>query len=295
MLFPAATVVIDPGHGGKQPGARAGKGRYEETLTLQIAQRLKDTLTERGHSVVLTRTDDSTVSLGARSRKANQARADVMISIHANDSGSHTASGIETYFLAQKASDAESQALAERENDDAEEMGDDNEVLDTVLSDLKRSNATIESELLANRLHGAVLRSTGAKNRGIRRAPLAVLKRTEMAAVLVEVGFLTHPIEGAKLWTPSYQGELATGLADGVDRFLADTANGVVPELPPPSDVPLISLTDRAKRSANAPQAKMVVNKKRGKGAGNRVAVSSTRVKSMPKKAKVQAKKVGRR
>lgn len=290
VIVPSATVVIDPGHGGKQPGARAGKGRYEATLTLDVSKNLQKELEKRGHTVFLTRTDDTFVSLGARARFANSKNADVMISIHANDAGSRTASGIETYFLSTQASDAEAQALAERENDDSDEVGDDREVLGSVLSDLKRSNATIESELLANRVHGSVVRSTNAKSRGIRRAPLAVLKRTEMAAILVEIGFMTHPTEGAQLWTTPYQTQIALGLANGVDRFLSDFATGEVPELPPPSDVPLISLTNRAKRSANSPMTKVILVKKKG---GRPSVVMKTRiVKARPGKTVVAKTRV---
>jgi N-acetylmuramoyl-L-alanine amidase len=269
------TVVLDPGHGGYQPGARGAKGLYEKHLTLQVAEAAKAELERRGHKVILTRDSDKYVSLGARSRFANEHKADVLVSIHANDAPrSPDAQGIETYFLAPRATDAEAQALAEKENDDPNAESDSSGLLEQIISDLKRSNAQIESEMLATRMQGALIRSTGAKSRGVKQAPLAVLKRTEMAAVLIEIGFLTHRTEREKLWTQSYQGELANGIADGIERFLGDSG---APELPPPLSVPLISLTDRQKRGPARPA--VVAHAKAGtrKGAPKSIVKASKR------------------
>src|SRR5262245_13511787 len=114
----AWTVVIDPGHGGYQPGARAGAGRFEKHLTLEVARALKRELVARGYQVLLTRDDDRFVSLGARGRFANARAADVMVSLHVNDAPGSPASGIETYFLSAQASDAAAQELADKENQD---------------------------------------------------------------------------------------------------------------------------------------------------------------------------------
>ncbi len=274
------TVVIDPGHGGYQPGAKAGNGRYEKHLTLEVAHRLKKQLQERGFKVFMTREDDRYVSLGARSRFANEKHADVLLSIHANDSGNHGASGIETFFLSPKATDKDALALAEKENDDPNGDDDGRDLLGTILSDLRRSNAQIESELLAARVQGATIHSTNARSRGVKRAPLAVLKRTEMAAVLVEVGFLTNKEERDELWSDAYQDKLALGLSAGVERFLRDVQSGVSPEIPPPSEVPYVSL-ERHKLKA-APKvlktklgAKVTLASKRGAKGAAKVAKSS--------------------
>jgi N-acetylmuramoyl-L-alanine amidase len=247
------TVVIDPGHGGYQPGARAGNGRYEKHLTLEVAQRLRKKLEERGFKVFMTRDDDRYVSLGARSRFANEKHADVLISIHANDSGNHAANGIETYFLSPKATDSDALALAEKENDDPNGDDDGRDLLGTILSDLRRSNAQIESELLAARVQGATIHATGARSRGVKRAPLAVLKRTEMAAVLVEIGFLTNKEERDNMWSDAYQDKLALGLSAGIERFLTDVQSGVSPEIPPPSEAPYVSLDRRKLKAAPKP------------------------------------------
>jgi len=197
--------------------------------------------------------------LGARSRFANEHHADVLVSIHANDAPrSSDAQGIETYFLSPRATDAAAEALAEKENDDPNTDTESGGLLGTILSDLKRSNAAIESELLAARMQGALVRATSAKSRGVKQAPLAVLKRTEMAAILIEIGFLTHKVEKEKLWTASYQAQLANGIADGIERFLNDNDS---PELPPVLTVPLISLTNRQKRS---PPPKLAAARKKG-------------------------------
>jgi N-acetylmuramoyl-L-alanine amidase len=292
-LFLGATVVLDPGHGGYQPGA-GKRGGFEKELTLEVAKAAKAELEKRGHTVFLTRTTDQYVSLGARSRFANEHAADVLVSIHANDAPrSKDASGIETYFLAQTATDADAQALAEKENDDPHAEPDDTGLLGRLLSDLKRTNAQIESELLAARLHGAMVRATGAKSRGVKQAPLAVLKRTEMAAVLVEVGFLSHKSEGPALFSDAYQQKLATGLADGIDRFLGDPS---APELPPASSAPLISLTDRQK---HAPKAKAHAHgRKKVAGATKKpakIAKKGAPAKKHIAKKAAPAKKIARR
>ncbi len=251
------TVVLDPGHGGYQPGARVRRGAYEKQLTLEVAELTRAELVRRGYRVLLTRSDDRYVPLGARRRFANDQRADVLVSIHCNDAPrSPDAQGIETYFLAQQASDAEAQALADKENDDPNIEPDDMGLLGTILSDLRRTNARIESELLAARLQGAAVRATGAKNRGVKQAPLAVLKRTEMAAVLIEIGFLTHKDERERLSDKAYQAKLAGGIADGIERFLKEPPDA--PELPPPATAPLVSLGDRQQRlpaTSDAPRA----------------------------------------
>jgi len=245
LLLPLAlhsVIVIDPGHGGFQPGTKAGKGRFEKELTLRVSKIVKAELVRRGHQVFLTRDDDRYLALGARSRFANTKSADVMISIHANESGNAQAAGIETYFLAAKASDAEAQALAEKENEDVSETNNDQALLENILTDLRRSNASIEAELLAARVQGALIKATDTKNRGVKRAPLAVLKRTDMAAVLVEIGFVTNPHENDNLWSGAYEEKLAAGIANGVDHFLGDVEHNLVPEVPPVSEAPLVSL-----------------------------------------------------
>ncbi len=285
MIAPAATVVIDPGHGGYQPGARAGGGKFEKELTLQVALVLKKELQARGHEVFLTRTEDKFVSLGARDRFANAHKADLLISLHANDSPTRTPSGIETYFLSSSATDAAAEATAARENDDEGDDTSVRELLDSILADLRRSNAQIESELLAARVQGTATKGTGAKSRGVKQAPLAVLKHVEMAGVLVEMGFLTNPDESKKLWSPSYQADLARGIAQGIDRFLADTDGGALPEIPPVSDAPEVSLVDRAKSSANAHLAKPKIAKAAKPAARNQKHVAAHSPAVVRKKA----------
>lgn len=260
------TVVIDPGHGGYQPGARAGAGKSEKQLTLAVAERLKKQLAAKGFTVHMTRETDKYVSLGGRSRFANEHHADVLVSIHANDSKNLAANGIETYLLATQATDADAQALAEKENDDPNGDDDNRDLLHTILSDLRRSNAQIESELLAARVQGSLIHTTDAKSRGVKRAPLAVLKRTEMAAVLVEIGFLTNKDELKKLWSSEYQDDLARGLATGIERFLTDVQSGGAPEIPPPSEAPYVSLERKrikapAKTSTKKTSAKVIAKK----------------------------------
>jgi N-acetylmuramoyl-L-alanine amidase len=224
-------VVIDPGHGGKQDGA-VGPGAFKEKeLSLQLAQRLAAAVEKQGARVLLTRTADATVPLPDRVAAANQFHPDLLISLHANSMPTRKMRaqnrGIETFFLSLSASGEDARKTADRENSEAaaaapaaaKPSGDD--PLAFILADLKRSEAHAGSSRLAYAIHQRLIAQTHAEDRGVQQAPLYVLG-VDCPAVLLELGFLSHPEESARLKDPEYQDRLVAAIAEGVKAFLAD-------------------------------------------------------------------------
>ena len=220
-------IVIDPGHGGHDPGAQGYV--VEKEVTLAIARRLAGLLRERlGAETILTRSDDETLSLGDRTARANSEGADLFVSIHANANPSGRLHGIETYYL-DNAADRATIRLAAMENglDLLRPRGDGTD-LRYILSDLVQVGKMDESIALARAVQRAVVATTRARypyvaDLGVKRGPFYVLVGAYMPCVLVETSFLTHPIEGRRLAHAEYQATIAEGLAAGVARFLADT------------------------------------------------------------------------
>ncbi len=179
-------VVIDAGHGGPDVGATAN-GLYEKDIALAISQRLGNALEKMGYTVVYTRTDDSEIDLEPRVQIAEDAKANVFVSIHLNsvESRSEDVNGIETYF----------------------------------------APGATNGEALARAVHGEVIAVTNAVDRGVRSARFYVIRNTSMPAILLETGFITSPEESSNLNTPSYQQKMADAIARGVDAFLKGKVN----------------------------------------------------------------------
>lgn len=210
-----ARIVIDPGHGGRDEGARGADGLKEKDVALDISLRLARLLrTESVVAVILTRTDDRFVALSSRVATANRARGDLFLSIHANSARSETAFGIETYFLSLAASPA-SIELAAREN-----AGSNRSLAD--LKDLVQSIAlndrVTESESLAGKVQRFLAPDRRA-NRGVKRAPFIVLTGVEMPAVLAEIGFLSNPDDAERLARPMSRESVARALFDGLTQY----------------------------------------------------------------------------
>jgi N-acetylmuramoyl-L-alanine amidase len=227
---PAYVAVVDPGHGGEHDGAIGPTGLKEKDLALDIAQRVAALLREQGALVLLTREGDESLELPARAALANQAEADVFISIHLNSMATHAgrrvSHGVETYFLSADASDASAKAVAARENADrlAGTAPDPANPVAGILDDLWMVEALAESSRLAHALHVRLVAATGAENRGVKQAPFLVLAGARMPAVLVEVGFVSHEGESQRLADPAYQQRVAAGIAEGVASFRAGMA-----------------------------------------------------------------------
>jgi N-acetylmuramoyl-L-alanine amidase len=210
------TVMIDPGHGGKDPGATGVGGLREKDVTLRLAKMLGPRLEEMGFTVLYTREKDVTVPLKSRPLIANAKKADLFISIHCNASSDHAASGLEVYSL-NLASTPEEARVAAREN--AGELGRISE-MQKILDDLMHSSKMCESKDFAQQCREFTLKRARQgqypRDRGLHEAPLFVLLGTKMPAILVEVGYITNPGEAAKLRDPDYLERVAHGLADGI-------------------------------------------------------------------------------
>jgi N-acetylmuramoyl-L-alanine amidase len=192
------TVVIDAGHGGDDAGARGAAGLLEKELVLDIAHRLATRLGENGLQVVLTRRDDTFVPLEERTSIANDARADLFISIHANATHDTKVRGIETFFQSLAASDDHAGQVARRENqafriEDAPAKRSD-DALVAIIGDLIASEHMEESNEFA-RLAQLELAGDPQVARGVKQAPFVVLESVQMPAALVEIGFLTNRLD----------------------------------------------------------------------------------------------------
>jgi N-acetylmuramoyl-L-alanine amidase len=227
---PAPLVVIDPGHGGEQEGAVSPRGEREKDLALQISRRLAARLRRAGARVVLTRTADVSVPLAARAAVANAIRADLFVSIHLNSmptaEARRVSRGVETYFLSADATDASATAVAARENADrlaGEPEIDPDDPVAAILNDLEHAEALRSSSRLAQAVHGRLVSSVGAEDRGVKQAPFFVLAGARMPAVLVEVGFISNAAEAEQLGSRAHQDRIAAAIADGVAAFRAET------------------------------------------------------------------------
>ncbi|MBW1782687.1 MAG: N-acetylmuramoyl-L-alanine amidase [Deltaproteobacteria bacterium] len=215
-------IVIDPGHGGKDPGCRIG-GRYEEKdITLSIAKLLAKKLREKiGCEVFLTRDRDVFLSLEQRTAIANMKKADLFISLHVNAHKDKRIHGLETYFL-NMATDKRAVMVAARENATSEKSISD---LQTILNDLMLNTKINESSRLAHQVQNGMVGSVkkrykGIKSLGVKQAPFYVLIGAEMPAVLVEVGFLSNRRERRRLVNKKYQESITDGIYAGIRYYV---------------------------------------------------------------------------
>jgi N-acetylmuramoyl-L-alanine amidase len=220
-------IMLDPGHGGHDPGA-SGIGRIEEkALVLALSKLLAAKLQDRlPLEVTFTRAQDVYVPLEERTAQANAAQADLFVSIHANASTNLTLQGIETYYL-NNTNDRATIRLAALENGLRRPNGSERREasLSYVLSDLIQNGKAEDSIALAHFLQeGAVAKARGryatVRNLGVKKGPFYVLMGAHMPCVLVEVGFITNPLEGSQLLSLPYHDALAEGLFEGIARFL---------------------------------------------------------------------------
>ncbi len=209
------TIVIDPGHGGKDPGAVSQK-RQEKQIVLSLSKTLRDLLVKKGYNVRLTRETDVFLPLRTRTQFATNQKADLFISIHTNASIIRSAAGIETYYLA-LASDESARITAMRENAGAEY---NMKALDALVGRILKESKRTESRRLAELIQAQLTSDKQVKNRGVKHAPFVVLIGTKVPAVLVEVGFISNPTEGKKLTTKAYQRQLATSIAKGIEQYI---------------------------------------------------------------------------
>jgi N-acetylmuramoyl-L-alanine amidase len=215
-------VVIDPGHGGRDPGALGVSGAREKDLALAAALRLRDALAARGYDVVMTRDTDTFIELAERVRFARERGAELFISLHADSSPGSEARGAAVYTLSQRG-EARSRRLMETQ-DWHVDMGETprSGLIETILLDLTQRETTGRSAEFA-RLVLAELAQAGAPilHRTPRNAGFFVLLAPDVPAVLVEMGFLTQAQDEARLADPRAQAQLTEALAQAVDAHFA--------------------------------------------------------------------------
>lgn len=216
------TVVVDPGHGGSDPGVAGLDGIIEKDVNLAVGRELASYLRRQGLDVVLTRDDDSNLGLAERAEIANAASGDLFISLHCNGWFNEGASGFETYFLSPAKSDW-SQSVEALENQGHQEPGD----VEFIVWDLVQNRFISSSSDLAEVVQAEVCRRVGLPDRGVRQAGFRVLVGAWMPAVLVEMGFLTHPADAGRLRGSRPQRELARAIGDAILVYRERAAQGV--------------------------------------------------------------------
>jgi N-acetylmuramoyl-L-alanine amidase len=215
-------IVIDPGHGGKDPGCYIEGQIVEKDITLALAQIVEKKVQEKFDiEVILTRDKDSFVPLEKRTAFANVNKADLFISLHINAHKQPDVHGFETYFL-NMATDERAVLVAARENATSEKSISD---LQSILNDLMLNTKISESSKLAHEVQRGVLaqvkkRYEDVRDLGVKQAPFYVLIGAEMPAILVETGFMTNPVERKRLQNPKYLETLADGIVAGVERYV---------------------------------------------------------------------------
>ncbi len=232
------TVVIDPGHGGADLGARGASGALEKDVTLAVAKKVAALLRKQGIDVVLTRKTDVFVPLGERTEIANRSRAAMFVSIHANSAPQKAVSGIETYFLSLEASDDEAMRVAMTENEVFEQEGTADEagdVVGAILGDLIRTEHLRESSELAATIQRRLM-PLAPESRGVKQAPFVVLTGVNMPAALVEIGFITNPTESKRMLQRDRQDALAKALAAAIGEAMVQNRASRLASGPPAGD-----------------------------------------------------------
>ncbi|HUT52615.1 MAG TPA: N-acetylmuramoyl-L-alanine amidase [bacterium] len=226
---PVDVIVLDPGHGGHDAGAKGPGGILEKDVTLSIAKRLRDRLQkETGLIVYLTRNDDTFIPLSDRPKKARELNADVFISVHANAYKMMSAQGFETFFASLTATDKAAMDLAEWENQ-AEETSSapaSDEVttdIGMILGNMAQTESLAASQQLAETIQDALAHVLKSDNRGVKQAPFRVLMDSTTPAVLVEVGFLTSPEEASLITNPAMQDRIVEALASAILKYRGQT------------------------------------------------------------------------
>jgi N-acetylmuramoyl-L-alanine amidase len=226
---PVRTVVIDPGHGGKDPGAIGSGGLLEKDVVLRVSRALADRLRKEGLKVYLTRDSDKFIPLEQRTVDANRWKADLFVSIHANASRNRRSHGVETYLLDTRY-DRNTARVAARENGTT--VAELNQ-LQHILASLRLSNNERYASPLAEKVHttlmGSLRKSFGeTRDLGVKRGPFLVLFQADMPAILVEIGFVTNRTEARRLRRRNFPRVVAEGIAKGILDYRDRHARSIV-------------------------------------------------------------------
>ncbi|MCP4148426.1 MAG: hypothetical protein GY757_11820 [bacterium] len=217
------TICIDPGHGGNDLGAVGSLKVPEKKITLKVSNKLKQLIISKlGLRVIMTRKNDTEVSLNSRIAIANNQKAQIFVSIHVNSSFRKAARGPETFYVSLKATDQEAFKLSQIENqssDEFEQIASDDE-LKMILWDMAQNEHIKESSKLAEFVQNELNILLHTTNRGVKQAPFRVLMRAAMPAILVEIAFISNPFEEKKLLNNVFIDKVAAAIYSGISKFI---------------------------------------------------------------------------
>ncbi len=234
-------IIIDPGHGGEDPGAVGPAGTCEKDIVLQIAKYMEKMINATsGYRAYLTRTDDYFVPLRRRTDFADKYNGDIFISIHANSVENKEAFGTEVFFLDLKgAKDKRTKLLEEAENASDVIAGQvhirDNDDIGSILIDLRQTDAIEKSSILATLVHRRLSQTSGIYILRIKQAAFGVLKSIQMPSILAEVAFISHKVEERQLKNPDWQKRVAKAMFSGIKDYFAYKENPTsitIPNIP---------------------------------------------------------------
>ena len=216
------TIVIDAGHGGKDPGAVGYRGTKEKDIALDVAKRLEKKLSKNLNvKIVMTRDEDIFLRLSERTKIANENNGSLFISIHTNAAEDRRASGFETFLIGPNKNEA-AVRVAARENAVLELEGISGQKLtneDLIKATIAQSAFASKSEQFASMVQGEIKKRVQSKDRGVKQAGFYVLMGASMPNVLVELGFISNPSEEKKLRSPQYRDQLATAIYRAVEQY----------------------------------------------------------------------------
>ena len=214
------TIVIDAGHGGDEQGAHGPQGTLEKDVTLGVARRLKAAIEARlGARVILTREADQTVGLDERAAVANNNKADLFISLHANASVRPSAAGAEVFYLSLADYGAQAQRVAQGESEALPVFGGGTRDIEVILWEMAQARHIEESAALAALIESSLRERVPMSPRAIQQAPFRVLVGANMPAVLVEMGFISNPEQERQLASEGFQANIVQALVDSIVRF----------------------------------------------------------------------------
>lgn len=216
-------LVIDPGHGGEDAGARGPGGRLEKDITLDLARRLRAAAVDSlSIQAFLTRDGDADVPLDERAAIANNFKADLFISLHANGSRAPSAAGTEVFFLSYTAADDDARRVALQEGAAPDRAPSTDKDVGLILWDMAQAAQLEASSKLAGHLQAEIAQASLSRARGVKQAPFRVLVGATMPAALVEVGFITNPEEEKLLASEAHQIRLTNAIIQGLAQFIAE-------------------------------------------------------------------------
>jgi N-acetylmuramoyl-L-alanine amidase len=224
LSLKVSTIVVDAGHGGKDPGGLGPNGEKEKDINLAVAKQLAKRLKDQGYEVLLTRDTDVFIPLEERTAFANRKKADLFISVHVNAHDNSDIKGIETYFL-NLTTDASAIRVAARENATTTKSISD---LQFIINDLMLTSKINESSRFASSTQKSIIGSLDkneilTKDHGVKQAPFYVLIGAKMPAILVEIGFITNPNECELLHSEEYQQSIVDGIVTGINTYVSNT------------------------------------------------------------------------